>query len=184
MKPLCLSLLCVAIWSCGEETSGQCYGGVLQLFDTGTVNWFRAIPTHPTHTNKGFHFITLLICTTVMSGSCSLHHHKTPKLLSREVVSIFSLSFFSLWPLTLTVLKHKELYLCSVVLLPKSLQLWGKVSFQKDVSMLWCAALHSLSDSGEHDHVTDPCSQPWGFSGFLSLPLDDHPDFALTQGAV
>lgn len=181
---LFLSWFCVAVWSRAEETSGWFHGGILQLFDAGTINWLRAISFHPTHTNRSFHFITLhnIICTTVVSGSCSCHTltkpnavpvlctiTKTPNLLSYKVVSIFS--FLSLWPLTLTVLKDKELYLCSVVLAPKLLQLWGKMSFQKGVSELWSTALVSLSVSGECDHATDPCSQPWGFPGFLSLPL-------------
>lgn len=156
-ETLCLRRLCVAVWSCGEETSGQSYGGILQLFDTSTVNWFRAVSFLPIHTNKSFHFITLLICTTVVSGSCSCHTlakpnaapvpcttTKTPNLLSWGVASIFCLSFFSLWPLMLTVLKHRELYLCSVVLLPKLLQHWGKMSFQKDISVPCCQQHHVL----------------------------------------
>lgn len=144
-ETLCLTLLCVAVCSCDEETSGQFYGGVLQLFDTGTVNWFWAISSHPIHTNKSFHFITLPICTTVMSGSCSCHIPAKPNVVPvpcttttppkssklRGCFNIFSIFFRSL-----AIDADSVETQGTVSLLSKLLQLWGKMSFQKDFSVL------------------------------------------------
>lgn len=67
------------IWTPGCEISVWFYHGVLQPLDSSTVNWFRATLTCLIHTNKESQFILLLICSTVMPGSCS-HPKQKPSL--------------------------------------------------------------------------------------------------------